>query len=401
MYLKFPILLLYSLLLCVTDSHEQTICHLDGSSISPDSLNQRITLLMQKARVTGLGVSILNHNEAIYSKTFGRANEPAEIKLEPTQVMYGASLSKAVFAYLVMLLVQEKIISLDKPLVSYLAEPLPNYQFAENWQGYQDLKDDSRYEKITARMCLDHTTGFPNWRWINQSRKLDIKFEPGSRYRYSGEGIYLLQFVIEKITGKDLETLARERVFIPLQMTHTSYVCQENFASQLVLGHNSKGKPYHFKQRSEANAAGSLCTTLEDYTRFFTALMQHTGLSTGSFSEMISPQIRIRQIKQFGPLSWQDSTLNDVIQLSYGLGYGVMKTPAGPAFFKEGHDDGWQHFSIGYPDKGIALVIMCNSDQGESIFKELLELTIGDTYAPWYWENYIPYDYPVNQNKIK
>jgi hypothetical protein len=129
-----------------------------------------------------------------------------------------------------------------------------------------------------------------------------------------------------------------------------------------------------------------------DYSSFFSALMQKKGLSKRTFSEMITPQVRIRQVKQFGPLALKDSTLNDAVQLSYGLGFGVLNTPAGRAFFKEGHDDGWQHYSFGYHGKGIAVIIMCNSDNGEGIFKSLLELTIGDTYSPWYWENYIPYD---------
>jgi hypothetical protein len=107
---------------------------------------------------------------------------------------------------------------------------------------------------------------------------------------------------------------------------------------------------------------------------------------------MTSPQIRIRSVKQFGPLSWKDSTLNDNIQLSYGLGFGVIKTPYGRGYFKEGHDDGWAHYSIAFPDKKIAILIMTDSDNGESIFRDLLADAIGDTFTPWYWENYIPWE---------
>jgi hypothetical protein len=65
-----------------------------------------------------------------------------------------------------------------------------------------------------------------------------------------------------------------------------------------------------------------------------------------------------------------------------------MKTPFGPAFFKEGRVNGWQHYCIGYPDKDIAVIIMTNSDNGESIFRELLSASIADTFTPFYWENY-------------
>ena len=45
-----------------------------------------------------------------------------------------------------------------------------------------------------------------------------------------------------------------------------------------------------------------------------------------------------------------------------------------------------------FPDTGIGVILMSNSDNAESIFKELLELTIADTYTPWQWENYVPYN---------
>lgn len=107
---------------------------------------------------------------------------------------------------------------------------------------------------------------------------------------------------------------------------------------------------------------------------------------------MISLQCRIKSRSQFGPLAQVDSTDNDDIQLGYGLGVGVFKTRYGNAFFKEGHDEGWGHYSICFPGKKIAIFIMTNNDNGESIFKELLAYAIGDTYTPWRWENYIPYN---------
>ena len=309
--------------------------------------------------------------------------------------MYAASFAKVVFACIVMQFVQEKVIDLDKPLVEYLTSPLVDYKIKGWKRGYQDLRNDDRYKKITARMCLDHTTGFPNWRWFEADKKMKIKFEPGSRYSYSGEGLYLLQFVISQITGKDYETISQERIFKPLEMTNTSQVWQQRFDNNICLGHNAKGEPYDLMKWNEASAGGSMSTTLADYTKFYTALIQGKGLSKASFNEMMHPQIRIRSRQQFGPDALIDSNENDAIELSYGLGIGLLKTPYGKAFFKEGHDDGWGHYSICFIDKGIAIIIMTNNDNGESIFKELLATAIGDIFTPWQWENYIPY----NQNK--
>lgn len=135
-----------------------------------------------------------------------------------------------------------------------------------------------------------------------------------------------------------------------------------------------------------------MTTTPADFTAFFTAFINRKGLTKKSFKAMTGTQVRIRSRSQFGPLAIADSTENDAIKLGYGLGVGVFHTPYGRAFFKEGHDDGWGHYSICFPDKKIAMIIMTNNDNGESIFKELLEYAIGDVYTPWRWENYIPYN---------
>ncbi len=384
--------LLFLTLFVAFSSFGQTIKRIDGTKVLADSLQRKIEFLMKNANVSGVAVSVFNDNKPIFSKIFGLANVPKNEPFTPSSVMYGASFAKMVFGYVAMQFVQEKIIDLDKPLVEYLTKSLPDYKIKGFRRGYHDLVNDDRYKKITARMCLNHSTGFPNWRWFEADKKLKIKFEPGSRYSYSGEGLYLLQFVIEQITGKDYEIISQERVFKPFQMENTSQIWQTRFENAICYGHNAKGEPYELMKWKESSAGGSMSTTLTDFTKFYTALISSTGLSKKSFKEMTSPQIRIKSRQQFGPLAWVDSTDNDNIELSYGLGVGVFKTPYGRAFFKEGHDDGWGHYSICFPEKKIAIFIMTNNDNGESIFKELLAYSIGDVFTPYQWENYIPYN---------
>lgn len=369
----------------------QEIRQLDGRTIWTDSLQHRVQYLMKVAKVSGLALAVFNQNKPVFVQAFGFADVPQQKPLMTSSVLYAASLAKVVFAYQVMQLVEEGVINLDKPLVSYLDRPLVDYNIKGWKRGYADLRADERYTNITARMCLDHTTGFPNWRWLEADKKLKIKFEPGSRYSYSGEGLYLLQFVIEQLTGTDYETLSQQRVFKPLGMSNTSQLWQPRFDSAVAYGHNAAGKPYELMRWKEASAGGSMSTTLADFVKFYTALIQHRGLQLTSWKEMIRPQVRIRSKRQFGPDALVDGPDNDRIDLSYGLGVGVLNSPHGRAFFKEGHDDGWGHYCICFPDKGIAVVIMTNNDTGESIFKELLATSIGDTFTPWQWENYVPY----------
>ncbi len=391
--IKWRLFLVIFLLAFSTVQFAQNVKRIDGTNISADSLNAKILHLMKVANVSGAAVVVYNDNKPVFNKTYGLANVKKNESLKKTSVMYAASFAKMVFAYIVMQYVQEKVIDLDKPLVQYLKKPLPEIKINGFRRGYQDLKDDNRYEKITARMCLTHTTGFPNWRWFEADKKIKINFEPGTRYSYSGEGLYLLQFVIEQVTGKDYETISQERVFKPFGMINTSQIWQTRFDTSISYGHNAKNEPYELMKWKEASAGGSMSTTFEDFSKFYTALISGKGLSKKSFKEMTSQQVRIRSRSQFGPLAKIDSTDNDTIQLGYGFGVGTFTTPFGRAFFKEGHDEGWGHYSICFLEKKIAVVIMTNNDNGESIFKEFLAYSIADTFTPWKWENYIPYNY--------
>ncbi|WP_431241357.1 serine hydrolase domain-containing protein [Flavobacterium sp. P21] len=379
-------------LFSVSAQKSTSIHKLDGSSISPDSLTNKIKTLMQKADVKGLSVTVFNAKKPVYMKAFGYSDVENKKELQVQTNMYGASLSKAVFAVLVMKMIEEGVISLDKPLQSYLPKPIYEYEHKVWHEDYTDLKASPEYVKITARMCLDHTAGFPNWRWFEPDEKLRIKFEPGSRYSYSGEGLTYLQVVIEKITGKPLEELAQERIFKPLGMTNSSYKWQEKFEKDYAYGYDNDGKKQEKDKDNAPRGAGTLETTAEDYSKFMTAILNKKILKAKSYQEMFSPQIRIRSKNQFGPGATQDGNWNDAIDLSYGLGWGVLKSPYGVGAFKEGQGSGFQNYSIVFPEKGIGMLILSNSYSTGSIIKYLLETAIADTYTPWQWDQYIPYD---------
>ncbi|MHA4808720.1 serine hydrolase domain-containing protein [Flavitalea flava] len=371
---------------------ERFLRRLDGSKISNVQLTERINRLMDTAKVTGLSITVFNKNKPVYTGTFGYADVTTGQKLDSAAIWWSCSFSKAVFAYYAMKLVDKGVLNLDTPLVHYLNKPLYEYTFTKKSRGYKDIKEDKRFEKITARMCLDHTTGLPNYRGYEPDGKLRIHADPGTRYSYSGEGIYLLQFVLEQITGKDFENSIQEEVLRPLGMVHSSYIWQPAFDGNHCVGHDSLQHAYVFDARTVSHAAGSLYTTIGDFSLFYEALLNQRGLSAKSFRELFRPQIPILSKQQFGPNARVDERDEKTTSLFYGLGFGLIKTPYGTAFFKEGHSEGWGHYSIGFPDKGIAVIIMTNSDQGESIFKELLQTAIGDSYTPWFWDNYIPYN---------
>ena len=359
---------------------------LDGRTLRGPDIDRLVQHLMDSARVPGLAVALFENNRVRYLRTYGYRNVATKAPLEPETCMYGASLSKAVFAYLVMQLVQEKRLGLDQPLYRYLPKPLPDYD------AYRDLAGDARWRLLTARIALTHSTGLPNWRWIEFDKKLRFKFEPGARYGYSGEGLALLQLVVETITGQGLTQLSEARVFRPLGMRRTSYVWQPAFEQNYALGYDEQGQPLEKHRRTKPQASGSLETTPTDYAAFLAAVMQGRGLGAKARREMTRTQLRIPYRAQFGPLAAvaaPDS--NRTIRLGYGLGWGTFESPHGHAYFKEGHDDGWENHSVVFGDRKTAILLLGNSSNADRIYMALLARLLGDTATPAQWENYAPY----------
>lgn len=375
--------------------YAQLVQRLDNSSVSAEKLTSEISRLCREARVTGVVVAVFNNNKPVYEKAFGYANFQTRQPLRLSTEFYGASLSKAVFAELVMKYVEDGKLDLDKPLQSYLPKPI--YEYAPDserswWQDYSSLRNDTLFQYITARMCLSHTSGFPNWRFFEPDQKLRVKRRPGTRYEYSGEGMVYLQKVMEIMFNMPLDSMAHRVLFRPLAMETSSYTWQPRFENEYSLGHDTSQNTYPRDKDNGARAPSTLETTPGDYIRFMTAVMNNTIVSKNTHRKMFTPQVRIRSKSQFGPLSNADASDNDNIQLSYGLGWGLYKTPYGWGAFKEGHGDGFQHYSVIFPEKKMGILIMSNSDNAESIYKELLDTAIKDVYMPWRWENYIPYN---------
>ena len=389
------VLLLLALFTCfnMTSQKVDMITRLDGTKISMDSLTGKINQLVKEAKVQGMAVAIFDKNRPVYQNVFGYKDFQKKSMLTDSTNIYGASLSKAVFSVLVMKLVENGVIDLDTPLESYLPKKIYEYEPQTRWHDdYSDLKTDSLYHKITARMCLAHTTGFANWRFFESDKKLRVNSMPGSKYGYSGEGFVYLQVVLEKLTGKGLEELAQENIFEPLQMKNSSYEWQKRFEKDFAYGHKKNGETYGKDTDNEPRAGSTLETTASDYIKFLTAVLNEKLISKAFYNEIFSPQIRIHSVTNFGPGSESTTTKYDAINLSYGLGWVYLKTPYGKAVSKGGHGDGFQHYSILFPKSEKGILIMTNSANGESIYKELLEFAIADKYTPWEWGNYIPYD---------
>jgi CubicO group peptidase (beta-lactamase class C family) len=365
-------------------AQQLSVTRLDASKISGSQIDTAVARLMGAAHVTGVGIAILNDDKVVYLKTYGVRDKEGSLPLTPDSVMTAASLTKSTFAVTVMQLVHDRIIDLDKPVYEYLPKPLPEYP------AYKDLADDQRYKQITMRMLLDHTSGFPNWRWFTEDKKLRIYFHPGSRFAYSGEGIALAQMVVESVTKKTVTELMNDHVFQPLHMTRTSMVWEQRFEDDYANGYDEHGESRGPERRLRGDAAGSMQTTLRDYARFVQGILGSRILDRESRELMLSPQIQIISKHEFPSLSTETTTENRLIRLSYGLGWGLYWTQYGEAFFKEGHDEegGWRHYFVCFDRPKAGMLIMTNSSNGEDIYSGLLEEVLRDTFTPLEWEGF-------------
>jgi CubicO group peptidase (beta-lactamase class C family) len=173
--LAFTLLVLINASLCAQS--QQAIKRLDGSRITAAEVDETVSRLMKAAEVTGARIAILNNGEITYLKAYGFRDKEKNLPLTVDSVMSAASFTKVAFTYLVLQLVDEGLLNLDKPVYQYLPKPLPEHP------NYADLANDARYKQITTRMLLDHTSGFANWRAYEDDHKLKIHFAPGTRIR--------------------------------------------------------------------------------------------------------------------------------------------------------------------------------------------------------------------------
>jgi CubicO group peptidase (beta-lactamase class C family) len=336
-------------------------------------IEQAIRTLMKDGFVPGLAIALVQNGEFVWQHGFGVMNAKTNEPVTDDTVFEAASLSKPVFAYLILLLVDSGKLDLDTPLKKYLP-------------GNYDVPDDARIGQITARHVLSHQTGFPNWR----SGALKIFYPPGERFSYSGEGYVYLSRVVEKITGEKFNDVVRKLVFEPLQMTSSSYQWEERYGTLKAFRHNALGDAAAAHLKLGANAASSLTTSARDYARFVAAILNGTGLKKETLKQMLTPQV---QVREGGPNTLNRPTAKPFPNVAWGLGWGLQNTGDGPCFWHWGDNGNAKAFVLAYEQQKLGMVVFANCCNGLSIMPEIVEAAIGGQQPVLRsWLNYESYN---------
>ena len=357
------------------------------------AIDAEVGRIMTNTHAQGMAVAVIDHGKVGYVQSYGIRNAKGD-PLTTDTVMYGASLTKTVFAYTVMQLVDQGKLNLDTPVKADLDNPLPSYGpdpvFPDKYGPYKDLADDPRWEKITPRMCLTHTTGFSNFWFIEPDQKLHIHFDPGTHFSYSGEGFILLQFVVEhgrkeQGLGLDVGDLTKAN-FDHLGMTRTTLVWRNGQDPNVADGWNDQGQSQPHDKRSKVRAAGSMNTTISDLSKFTAALVRGDGLSPASRVEITRPVFHIATAGLF-PMFLPDlPPAKQRKDLYSGLGVILFDGPQGHGFFKGGHDGQTANTMVCIEASQRCVLILSNDVRSEAGFPDLVRFILGDTGVPYDWE---------------
>ncbi len=329
---------------------------------------------MDSLQLPALSIAIINHGKIAYHRTLGVADINTGVRVNDQSVFEAASLSKPVFAYWVMKMAEKGKLDLDKPLYQYL--PFP------------EISHDERYKLITARMVLNHTTGFPNWRWYDRAdsalhikdNDMYIRSSPGT-FGYSGEGYHYLGNVVAHLNGltlKNLDSLFQKEVAAPLGMKHSYYNWNDYIGQHKPKGYKD-GKFFDkawpaaspYEDSTIFGAAATLHTDAVSYANFLIALMKHKGLKKETFQEMLKQQSKVSPEEA---IMWGEIA-------GWSLGFAVEPTDHGIRYSHGGDNGGFQAGCMFYREPEYGYVFFTNCDRG-GMFYVQLRTFLGEMQSP-------------------
>lgn len=311
---------------------------------------------MDSLNIPGLSFALINDGEVVHHKTLGYADLEAGKPVTDSTIFEGASISKSVFAFFVMTYVEEGKLDLDRPLYEYLP--------------YPDIADDERYKKITARMVLSHRSGFPNWRFNELDGKLKIYFEPGTGYKYSGEGYQYLAKVLREIEGTDwegLEDIFQQKIAESLNLHHTVFLQTPFTKTHKAIPYDEDGsRMMPPMDNREFGAAYSIHTEPLDFSKWMIAVMNNELLAEESYAELFK---RHSQVPNDGP------------DVYYTLGFLTLDIPEMETdiYLHSGNNEGFTCMYVLDVEKDWGFSVFTNSEFGQTLGNELADYLIPES----------------------
>ncbi len=310
-----------------------------------DQIDTFINAYIDFYDIPGVSLAIIEDGKMSYHSTYGVQNTYTQEPVTSETIFEAASITKPVFAFTVMRLAEREIIDLDRPLHEYLP--------------FEEIEYDERYKKITARMVLSHKTGFPNWR----SGKMELLFEPGTEFGYSGEGFEYLKRVVEHITSKEIVKTLNEEVIRPLELKNVFFEKSDHLFKVVAHGHDDN-YPHKVSLPNKAGMAWSMHTEAKSFSDFAIALLKKKGLKEKTYSDMFYKHTVTDKYEEMKSEDWKSF---------FGLGVQIEKTPYGTTFGHGGNNGDFKcEFKV-YEGLGKGFVIFTNGNTGGELAYKALE----------------------------
>ncbi len=303
-------------------------------------------------------VLVAEAGQVIYRKAFGLANREWGVANQPDAKFNIASLSKQFTAMLIMQLVEEGKIHLDSTLSVYY----PEYR--------QDVG-----RQVTVHQLLTHRSGIPNYtslpyvwsdslqnhytkaQMVQKFCSQNLEFRPGSRYQYNNTGYFLLSMIIEKVTGKDYNTVLAEKIIRPLGLQNTAADHRDTVLYKRAYGYEEKGEGFTNAAdmyMQNLQGAGNLYATVDDLFAWDRALYSDKLVSKKTIQAM--------QTAYSEPsATWIPPFAN-----SYGFGMGVAdiglkNKKTTPMVFHSGHIKGFSCYFARFIEVQHTVIMLSNT----------------------------------------
>lgn len=335
--------------------------------------------ILQRHGITTAGMGVMRDGVLVWDRYFGE--QSAGVPATAETRFNVASITKTVTAETVLRLAGQGRVSLDEPMAVYWTDP--------------DIADDPRRLHLTPRMALNHTTGFPNWRFFVRGGRLAFQHEPGEQYGYSGEGLEYVARFAERKLGKPFPELVRDTLFEPLGMTHTSLVVRRAEAENIARSVDENGVDHGYWCRPEGagscrpegsySAADDMVTTVRDYAVFLRAVVDAEGYGSATATD------RDRVQTDKGDQAVIDCAANPAVPCpdsqGYGLGFNVLRYGDVTVLEHGGAD--WSELAVVYVSRPSrsAVIVFLNAPNRRALaaMPQLLErIDPGSPFLPEY-----------------
>lgn len=282
--------------------------------VTKKAASEKAKILTESYATTSVQYALMDGGEIVISGQASKDGLKNNIPLS-SDTMYGiGSTSKMVLATAVMKLVEQGEIDLDEPVVKYI----PDFKMKDN-----------RYDKITPRMLLNHSSGllgtssnsailfgdhdtYAHDTLLEQLATQHLKADPGAYSVYSNDGFTLAEILVERVSGMSFTTFMHRYITEPLGMDHTKTPQDIMDLSQMAATYSSSQEEKLPLETTNMIGSGGIYSTAED-------LVQFSKIFTGEVETVLSQQsVEAMQQEEYKRGMWPEEGDSSI---GYGLGW--------------------------------------------------------------------------------